>query len=418
MNKTVDIFPFQQKILLSKSPVTVAICGRSSGKSHGASIWAIKKAMECRGMGLVVAPTYDQAKTTMKYIMTFLNEIGVEWTYNKAPTFAKSVIPDHKSILSMNINGELKQMKMASADIEDNLRSGSYSWILVDEACYISEEAFHIMMPTLRGQGTDFTYQIMLISSPAGKNWVYSSFLENPDSNTTIIQAPSWENVLQVDDTKLNIWKNTMSSRMYQQEIMAEILDTNLNAIFYAFTTEIIKPCSRNGGEVIVSLDQNTSPGCGVIIEQRGDEYFVMDEIYIDDGANYISYVQEIMSKVPKDIKIILKGDASGNARNVAALATFYTSVIDELEKNGYRVDNMTNKSNPKVYESRERVNMLIENNRLVIDSKCKHLIKDMELAEWKPDKVFETYKTKYDPHVAEAMVYGVWDDGPLWSPY
>lgn len=414
----IDIFPFQQKILKSQSPVTIAICGRSSGKSHGAAWWAIKKATECDGMGLIVAPTYQQSEVPIKYIMQFLGELGVKHTFNKAPRWAESSLPSHSNILSMLLNGKLKQIKMASADVEDNLRSGSYSWILIDEACYISEEAWQIIAPTLRGQGTKFNYQTLMISSPAGKNWLYNNFLETDNSDIEFIQAPSWENVLQVDEKKLKLWQSTMSSRMYKQEIMAEILDTNLNAIFYAFNMDIVTPLKATGSDLIVSLDQNVCPGTGVIIEKLGETYHILDEIYIDDGANYKSYVNAISNKVPKGCSIKLRGDASGNARNVAALTTFYDSVIIELKQLGYAVRNETNKSNPKVYESRERVNMLFEQSKLYIDPKCKHLIKDLEMAEWKSDKIYETDKKKYDPHTAESLVYGIWDTGPLWNQF
>lgn len=414
----VTIFPFQEKILSSDTPVTIAICGRSSGKSHGAAWWAIKKATECDGMGLVVAPTYQQAEVPIKYIMQFLSELGVRYTYNKTPGWAQSTLPSHSNILSMDLNGKLKQIKMASADVEDNLRSGSYSWVLIDEACYISEEAWQVVAPTLRGQGTNFNYQTLMISSPAGKNWLYNSFLETPTNDIRVIQAPSYENVLQVDDKKLKLWQATMSSRMYRQEILAEILDTNLNAIFYAYTSEIVKPLQATSNNLIVSLDQNVSPGAGVIIEKVGETYHVLDEIYIDDGANYQSYVREIVRKVPQGANITLRGDASGNARNVAALSTFYDSVITELKQLGLTVKSDVNRKNPKVYESREHVNMLIEQNRLFISSNCKHLQKDMEMAEWKADKVYETDKRKYDPHVAESLVYGVWKETPLYSQF
>ena len=405
----VSIFPFQEKILRSTKPLIVAICGRSSGKSHIAAWWSIKKATECKGMGIIVAPTYQQAEMPIKYIMNFLEQLKVPYTFNKQPNFAKSKLPSHSNILSMLINGELKQIKMASSDVEDNLRSGSYSWCVIDEACYVKEAAWNIIAPTLRGEGFSFTYQSLLISSPAGKNWVYTNFIE-PDSDIIeVIQAPSWENKFQVNEEKLALWKETMSERMYKQEVEAMILDSNLNSIFYAYNKDIIQPLKAAGTKFIVSLDQNVSPGTGVIMQQRGKEFHVLDEIYIDDGANFDSYITEIIKKLPKAATIDLCGDSSGNARNVASLKTFYTSVINGLKQKGFTVYNKTLKSNPKVYESREEINRLIERKLLFIDTKCKHLVRDFEMATWKEKGVFETDKKTYDPHTAESLVYGVW---------
>jgi hypothetical protein len=405
----VKLFPFQIKILKSLKPIIIAICGRSSGKSFSSAWWAFNKSLTCQGMGLITAPIYQQAEVPIKYLMAILEQLQVPYCFNKNPSFAKSTLPSHTNILSMLLNGELKQIKMASADIEDNLRSGSYTWALLDEGCYISEEAWNVLAPTLRGLGNEFNYQVLITSSPAGKNWVYSKFLENPSSNIEVIKAPSWENIFQVNEEKLNLWKETMSKRMYLQEIEAEILDSNLNSIFYAYNKDIVQPQVAEGIKYIVSLDQNISPGAGVIIQKRQSNFVVLDEIFIDDGASYEAYIREIKKKVPQGATIDLCGDSSGNARNVAALQTFYTSVNKGLKEANYIVYDKTNRSNPSVYESREEVNRLIERHLLAIDPKCKNLIRDLEMATWKEKGIFETDKATYDPHVAESMVYALW---------
>lgn len=409
IEKSVKLFDFQRKIINCNKAIIVGICGRSSGKSFASSWWAFHKALSCEGMGLITAPTYQQAEVPIKYLMSILSDLGIPYTFNKIPSFAHSNLPSHNNILSILLNGKLKQIKMASSDVEDNLRSGTYSWAILDEGCYISEKAWNIISPTLRGQGTDFIYQTLIISSPAGKNWVYESFMEKMSDNIEVIRAPSWENKFQVDEIKLALWKETMSSRMYQQEICAEILDSNLNAIFYAYNKEILKPQKSEGNKFIVSLDQNVSPGAGVIMQLRGKKFHILDEIFIDDGATYMSYVKEIRKKIPEGATIDLCGDRSGNNRNVAALTTFYDSVMKELRNIKYVVYNKTLKSNPKVYESREEVNRLIERGLFEIDPQCKNLIKDFEMATWKEQGVFETDKKLYDPHLAEAAVYGVW---------
>lgn len=405
----IDLFPFQMKIMKSQKPFIVAICGRSSGKSHSAAWWCFNKALSCDGMGLVTAPIYQQAEVPIKYLMNILESLKVPYTFNKAPSFTKSNLPTHTNILSMLLNGKLKQIKMASADIPDNLRSGSYSWALLDEGCYIEEDVWNILAPTLRGQGNNFNYQVLITSSPAGKNWVYNKFLENQTDNIEVIKAPSWENIYQVNEEKLSLWKETMSKRMYQQEIEAMILDSNLNAIFYAYNKDAVQPQKAEGSKFIVALDQNISPGAGVIMQKRDKAFHILDEIYIDDGASYESYLREIKKKLPPGSTIDLCGDSSGNSRNVAALQTFYSSVIKGLKESGFFVYDKTNRSNPSVYESREEINRLFERKLLHIDPRCKNLIKDFEMAVWKEKGVFETDKSTYDPHVAESMVYGVW---------
>jgi hypothetical protein len=405
-----SIFKFQKKILQSDKPYIVAICGRSAGKSQAGAYWAFKKAAEVEGMGLIVAPVYQQAEIPIKYLIAMCEQLKIPYAFNKIPNFIKSNLPSHSNVFSMLLNGKLKQIKMASADSEDNLRSGSYTWALVDEACYISEEAWQILIPTLRGNGTNFNYQVLLISSPAGKNWLYEVFLKEPSERFELIKAPSWENTIQIDKNKLSIWEETMSKRMYLQEICAEILDSNLNAIFYAYNKDSIQPQKLEGSRIIVSLDQNVGIGAGVIIQRRDKKFHIINEVFVDDGATFESYVNDIHKKIPLNSTIDLAGDSFGNNRSVASLTTFYDSVISGLKKLGHVVYNKTNRSNPPVYDSREEVNRLFERKLLEVDPKCEHLIADFELATWKEKGIFETNKTTHDPHHAESLVYALWE--------
>lgn len=414
LKKTINIFPYQQKILQSTKPLIVAICGRSVGKSFIAGHWAFKKALQCDGMGIIVAPVYSQAEVPLKYLMNILEEYQVPYVFNKQPQFAKSMLPSHTNILSILLNGKLKQIKMASADVEDNLRSGSYSWAVIDEACYCSESSWMVLNPTFRGQGTNFNYQVLMISSPAGKNWLYEKFIENDSSNIEVLRAKSSENIYQVNDEKLALWQETMSSRMFDQEINAIFLDANLNGIFYSYSKDIhLTNDTPHIERVMVSLDQNVDDGSGIIATLKNDIFTVYDEFRIDQGANFSNYATEIIKRVPNNSIIEIYGDASGNKRDVSALISFYASLFKELKsRSNISVKDKTNRSNPSQFEAFEEVNRRLERKKLLIKSNLKHLIKDLEMSVYKKG-TFEADKKTWDGHSTDALKYLLWEHRP-----
>lgn len=428
---TIKLLPSQLKILKSDKANIVAILPRGCGKSYTIPFIFILKAYNCEGIGFLGAPIYSQAELALNYIIKFLDNNKIEYCYNKNPSFLKSNLSNHNRILSINLNGKLKQLRIGSFDVEESIRGANYSYGIIDEAAYISEEGYYTYLPCLRGLGNNFNYQTYFLTTPQGKNWIYSNFIDKERNDVEIIKTKAKENYHVYSDEKLELLKVSLSKRMYLQEIEAEFLDTNLNSLFHSFSIENhlkkdIK--SFNTGETIyISLDQNVDNGSGVIARYSADLLEIVDEIHIDQGANYESYSSEIIKKIPEKSVINLYGDASGNARDVSAKESFYKQLIQILKSKGYQVNSKVNTSNPSIFESVEELNRRFEQNKIIINSKCTNLIKDLEIAAWKPniEGKFIIDKNKYDPHVADSLRYLVWgikQAGPLkirtFNPY
>jgi hypothetical protein len=364
-------------------------------------------------MGLVCSPRYAQTEICVRYITQLLDKCGLKYTFNQRPRFATSELPSHTNILSCLINGKLKQIKVGSADTPDSLRSGNYSWLLIDEVCYVDKNVYNILSPCLRGAGTNFVYQTLMISSPAGRDWVYNDMIAPDSRHVEVIRAPSWENIYEVNQEKLDFWKETMSAKYYLQEVCGEITDTNVGAVYEAFNKECIQPQIVEGNKFLVSLDQNTAPGAGIIAQKRGDNFHILDEIYIDDGANYHSYCREIIKKLPANASVDLFGDRSGNNASVTSIESFYKLLMDELKEKGISVYDKTNICNPYIQQSVQEVNRRFERKQLFIDPKCKHVIKDFEMATWLPGATFKIDKKAYDPHNVDAVRYLIYSFRP-----
>lgn len=80
-----------------------------------------------------------------------------------------------------------------SADNPVSIVSKGYNIVVVDEAAYIAKETFfRYILPTARRAGC----KIILISTPAGKNWFYELYMAGQDSSKKeyfSIKAPWWK---------------------------------------------------------------------------------------------------------------------------------------------------------------------------------------------------------------------------------
>lgn len=80
-----------------------------------------------------------------------------------------------------------------SADNPVSIVSKGYNLIVVDEAAYIDRETFfRYILPTARRLGC----KIVLISTPAGKNWFYEMYMHGQDASKTkyfSIKCPWWK---------------------------------------------------------------------------------------------------------------------------------------------------------------------------------------------------------------------------------
>lgn len=154
----------QQYVQDHAKKFNVLSCGKRWGKSKWALFRALQKAGNLpNGVVWVIAPTYRQAKQiAWREIMSIL-----------PPQMIRRKI--ETDLLIEIWNGCLIQL--IGAEDEDHLRGVKISHVVFDEAAYIKETVWPLIMGQLLGNkesgGADF------ISSPAksGRNW-FSSFFE------------------------------------------------------------------------------------------------------------------------------------------------------------------------------------------------------------------------------------------------
>ena len=201
----------------------IASIGRQWGKSIlGMNLmlyWAINDG-PCKI--LWVSPVYSQSQKVMKELMGAIGGSGLVDSCNYSNN---EITLKNGSTLSFR-----------SAERYDNIRGGTYTYSIIDEAAFIKEEAWtEAIKPTLLVKGK----KVLFISTCKGKNWFYNLFQLglSPDYPNYLSYTGSSYDTPYIKKEEIEEAKRTVPPNIFKQEYLAEFLDS--------------------GGEVFTDLERN-----------------------------------------------------------------------------------------------------------------------------------------------------------------
>lgn len=417
-NHLFKLFPAQAKIMRSDADRTLMVCGRGVGKSFIGAHWAARQMVESAAKGLVLAPVLAQAHEFLSYLTPLLSTLGFAWVYNRRPPDGWGAgLTDYHAILTARLPGDarLRYVYIGTGENFEAVRSKSVGWVVLDEAALLKHEAYvKAVLPALRGQGADYRYRVLLLTTPRGAgNWV-SELVDQP--GVDVIRAPSWENHIEYPLARIQEFKRTMGRLEFDQEIKGEIVNAGDGLMIYEFKCRDLADPTLTPGkdEVWVSSDQNVAPMVSIIAlvsrDKMGnpDRIEVAGEAVVPDSAAVAEFADLLQRRltalgVTKSALLILTGDASGNARNVVSRKTFYQHLLERLRESGWRVADRTFLKNPSVFKTAEAVNAGLAGGSLTIAKGCNQLIKDCSKARYKRGEMV-TDKVHHDPHALDCL--------------
>jgi hypothetical protein len=174
---------------------------------------------------------------------------------------------------------------------------------------------------------------------------------------------------------------------------------------------------------LLVSLDFNVDPMCGVIAYRHGDDGVrIVDEIRIpnagdEEGKTPITrWCDEFrrryldLSKSPWDGPVHVHGDATEKRQTVAASTTGWRLVHETLgpivRASGWDYCEGQWGSNPREIDRVNTVNAAFEHGRILIAERCHYLRKDLNLVAWKPGTTEVDKSDGNLTHLSDALGY------------
>jgi hypothetical protein len=301
----------------------------------------------------------------------------------------------------------------------DRLRGTNLAWFGLDELTYSPEGAW------LRLEGRLRDPQAKVLCgfaawTPKGYDWVYQKFIADPVEGYSAVIAKPHENsyLLEKVPDFYERLKNSYDDTFYRQEALGQYLSLQGGLVYHAFNRrEHVKSLRVNPNVALLwALDFNVDPMSSVVAQIEGRTIFVLDELALRHASTHEA-CEEFAKRFPSHRSgIVIYGDASGNNQHTTGTSDY--QIVREYFRTscGGGVTYKIPKANPSV---RERI-MLTNSKlraangeiRMLVDPRCKELIKDFEQVSYKADSnAIDKEKDRRRTHLSDALGYLLWQE-------
>jgi hypothetical protein len=380
----------------------------ASGKSQALCVEAVKMAYRNKGrLGLIGAPTYPMLRdATQTTLFAVLEDLEIPYAYNKAENML--TMEDTKS-----------RIIFRPVDDFERLRGTNLAWFGLDELTYSPEGAWLRLEGRLRDpQATEL--EGFAVWTPKGYDWVYQKFIADPvEGYSAIIAQPNENRYLleKVPDFYERL-RSSYDETFYQQEVLGQYLSLQGGLVYNAFERrEHVKSLGINTNYPLLwALDFNVDPMSSVVVQIEGRTVLVLDELALRH-ASTLQACEEFERRFPHHAGgVVVYGDASGNSQHSTGASDY--QIVREYFRTGYgtRLTYKVPKANPSVRDRIMLTNAKLRTAsgevRLLVDPKCKELIKDFEQVSYKADSnAIDKDKDRHRTHLSDALGYLLWQE-------
>ena len=367
----------------------VAVCGRRFGKTFLARNQIAKYARLPNQLVWYVAPTYRQAKGILwKPLKQKLRQIN----------WVKKV--NETELTIELVNNTTIQLK--GADNPDSLRGLGLNFLIFDETGDIDPEAWNVCRPLLSDTGG----HALFLGTPKGLNW-FKDLYDRQDLDPE--NWRSWQYTTldggNVSSEEIEQARSDLDARTFAAEYLASFENFS-GRVAYNFTRPlhvIDLPQDLDYKTLHIGMDFNVNPMCAVILVQRGDTLYAIDEIRIPN-SNTQEMALEIKNRYPRS-QITAYPDPSGSARRSSSGGQTDHII---LRNNHFKV--ATYAQHKPVKDRIAALNSRLMNDRgdikLFFSKKLKYTIESLERYVYK-DQTQIPDKNGFD-HMFDALSYCV----------
>ena len=309
-------------------------------------------------------------------------------------------------------------MLFRSLDEYERLRGTNLAWFGIDEMTYCPEEAWTRLEARLR----DPKAKVLCgfgVWTPKGFDWVHRRFKGEPVEGYELIEAEPYENyhLLEKVPDYYERLKASYDERFFRQEVLGQYLNLTAGQVYYAFDrkTNTGRFQADPRRRLAWSWDFNLNPMASVVCQEQDGNTVVLDEIVIETSSTQEVCEEFVVRYGGHRAGVDVYGDASGEHGQTATGKSDYDLIRGFFRRNP-QLDGWVGagKANPAVRDRVNVVNGRLRNaqggRHLLVDKRCKELVKDLEQVSYKAgtsqiDKEKDARRT----HVSDALGYYLW---------
>jgi hypothetical protein len=357
--------------------------------------------------GLIGAPTYPMLRdATQTSLFALLDDYGLPYDYNKAEN-------------TLTLRENKSRIMFRPVNDFERLRGTNLAWFGLDELTYSPEQAWSRLEGRLRDPLAARLCGFA-VWTPKGYDWVYQKFIADAVSGYTVVLAEPHENryLLEKVPDFYERLKASYDETFYEQEVLGKYLSLQGGLVYSSFCRrDHVRTLQVNVNRPLLwALDFNVDPMSSVVVQMEGGTVFVLDEIAIRHASTQEA-CEEFEKRFPNHPSgVVIYGDASGNSQHTTG-ASDYQIVRDHFRLHyGARVLYKVPKANPSVRERIMLTNTKLRSAsgdmRLLVDHKCKELIKDFEQVSYQADSnSIDKEKDRRRTHLSDALGYLLWQE-------
>jgi len=290
----------------------------------------------------------------------------------------------------------------------------------VDELTYTSADAWLRLEGRLRDPRAKRLCGFG-VWTPKGFDWVYERFIARHIEGYETVTAQAFENrfLLERIPDYYERLKSSYDPRFYEQEVLGKYLSMNAGRVYYGFdrTANVSAVEVDERLPLMWTLDFNVDPMCSVVAQVKGKSVRVVDEIVLGRASTQDA-CEEFARRFPSHRKgLIVFADATG-ARMQTSGTSDMAILKDFLRTGEYgEVSFKIPAANPPVRDRVMLVNAKLESaageRLLMVDARCRELIKDFEQVTYKEGsaQVIEKDRDARRTHLSDALGYLIWQE-------
>ena len=349
--------------------------------------------------GGVLAPTYSDFRRDIKpTFVEILEDNGIPYKYHGAEHY-------------FSFPWQKKNAFLYVYSADRPISGVNLGWGGINEMSLISWERINEFIRRVRIKETPHPQKILVGTPEDTFGWLpdyVDAQLKLGEDAFKIYHASTEENT-HISADYINVLRSMMDEQTLKVFLSGQIVKLGGKYFYYSFKQEVnVSNIAQFNPSLPIhcGLDFNVGKMACHFGHKLDRFYHIFDELFLRGESNTYTMADAIKEKYPDHWQsMIITCDASGNARKSAALE-HAISDVQILRKKGFTVRFKT--VNPRLRKRQILVNGKLEHGEILVNPKCRYVIKDFNACLQKDDYTKDEGKEGLNSHMSDGIDYVV----------